>query len=118
MLSATAKARLSDDFRPQIGPVDTSEILQGLSMRNKLFVILGAQDQEKGRKISRPLRRNRDEPNLDILKESPCLGCQLYVENTACLYVNACSKIDEFQQVAAVHCTLYKDHDVFSILKI
>ena len=87
-------------------------------MRNKLFVIVGARDKARRRKPVRRVRPNRHEPNLDILKESPCLGCQLYVENTACLYVNACSKIGEFQRVAAVHRTLYKDHDVFSILKI
>ena len=87
-------------------------------MENKLFVIFGTKRKETSRKISRPLRRNRNEPNLDILNESPCLRCQLYIENTACMYVKACSKIEEFQGVAAVHRTLYKDHDVFSILKI
>ena len=87
-------------------------------MRNKLFVILGARGKETGREIIRPVRQNRDEPNLDILNESPCLQCQLYIENTACMYVKACSKIEEFQGVAAVHRTLYKDQCVFSILKI
>ena len=56
--------------------------------------------------------------DLDILKKSPCLQCRLYVENTMCLHVQKCSKIDAFQRVAAAHCTLYKDHDVFSILRI
>ena len=87
-------------------------------MRNKLFVIFGTQGKERGRKSVRPVRRNRDEPNLDILKQSPCRQCELYVINTICPYVKGCSKIDEFQRVAAVHCTLYKDQDVFSILKI
>ena len=87
-------------------------------MRNKLFVIFGTQGKERGRKSVRPVRRNRDEPNLDVLKQSPCRQCGLYVENTICPYVNGCSKIDEFQRVAAVHCTLYKDQDMFSILKI
>ena len=62
--------------------------------------------------------RTETSPDLDILKKSPCLQCQLYVENTMCLYVQRCSKIDAFQRLAAVHCTLYKDHDVFSILKV
>ena len=87
-------------------------------MKNKFFVIFGAQGKETGRKSVRPVSRSRDEPNLDILNRSPCLRCELYVENTMCPYVTGCSKIDEFQQVAAVHCTLYKDHNVFSILKI
>lgn len=84
-------------------------------MRNKLFVIVGARDKARSRK---PVRPNSHEPNLDILKRSPCLECQLHIEDTMCDHVDACSKIDEFQRVAAVHCTLYKDHDVFSILKI
>jgi len=87
-------------------------------MENKLFVIFGTRRKETSRKSARAVRQNRDEPNLDILKESPCLECQLYVENTACMYVKACSKIEEFQGVAAVHRTLYKDQCVFSILKI
>jgi hypothetical protein len=88
-------------------------------MRNKLFVIFGARaDEERGQDAAGLLRRNNADPNLEILKESPCLQCQLYAENTMCLYVQRCSKIDEFQRVAAVHCTLYKDHDVFSILKV
>jgi hypothetical protein len=85
-------------------------------MRNRLFVIFGA--RERGQDVVRPLTRDRSDPNLDILKESPCLQCQLYVENTMCLYVQRCSKIDEFQRVAASHCTLYKDYDAFSILKV
>ena len=87
-------------------------------MKNKFFVIFGAQAKQTGRKSVRPVRRSRDEPNLDVLKQSPCLRCELYVENTICQYVKGCSKIDEFQRVAAVHCTLYKDQDVFSILKV
>ncbi|NVL90172.1 MAG: hypothetical protein HWN69_04135 [Desulfobacterales bacterium] len=89
-------------------------------MKNKLFIIYGAQSKENDRKGIRPVGRlNREEPNLDILKESPCLQCNLYVENTTCPYAKkGCGKIHEFQEVAAVHCTLYKDQDVFSILKI
>ena len=87
-------------------------------MKNRFFVIFGAQAKETGRKSVRPVRRPIDEPNLVILNRSPCLRCELYVENTICQYVKGCSKIDEFQRVAAVHCTLYKDQDVFSILKI
>lgn len=87
-------------------------------MRNKFFVIFGAQGKEMARKSVKPVRRKRDEPNLDVLKQSPCRQCELYVINTTCPYVQGCSKIEEFQRVAAVHCTLYKDQDVFSILKI
>ena len=87
-------------------------------MRNRFFVISAARSKESSRKSIMPVKRNRAEPNLDVLKKSPCIECELYVADTACPYVKGCSKIDEFQQVAAVHCTLYKDHDVFSILKI
>ena len=87
-------------------------------MKNRLFVISSARSREGCRKIIKPVKRNRAEPNLDVLKKSPCLECELYVADTACPYVKGCGKIDEFQQVAAVHCTLFKDHDVFSILKI
>jgi hypothetical protein len=87
-------------------------------MRNKLFIILGTRDKARRRKSVRRVRPNTHEPNLDILKRSPCLACQLYIEDTMCDHVDVCSKIDEFKRVAAVHCTLYKDHDVFSILKI
>ena len=87
-------------------------------MRNRLFVISAAQSRKSSRKSIKPVKRNRAEPNIDVLKKSPCLECKLYVADTPCPYVKGCDKIDEFQQVAAVHCTLYKDHDVFSILKI
>ena len=87
-------------------------------MRNRFFVISAARSKESSLKSIKPVKRNRAEPNLDVLKKSPCLECELYVKDTVCPYVKGCSKIDEFQQVAAVHCTLFKDHDVFSILKI
>lgn len=87
-------------------------------MSDRFFVILGTQSKAGGRKSVRPVRSPINDPNIGLLKQSPCLQCELYVEKTLCPYVNACSKIDEFQRVAAVHCTLYKDHDVFSILKI
>jgi hypothetical protein len=87
-------------------------------MRNKLFVIFGGQAERKSRGARGAMGRTGNSPDLDILKKSPCLQCQLYVENTMCVYVQRCSRIDAFQRVAAVHCTLYKDHDVFSILKV
>ena len=87
-------------------------------MRNKLFVILGGQAEKKSLEIAGTIGRAGSDPDLEILKKSPCLQCQLYVENTMCLYVQKCSKIDAFQRVAAVHCTLYKDRDVFSVLKV
>jgi hypothetical protein len=87
-------------------------------MRSKFFVIRGALDKGGRRRSQEPVRPNRERHNLAILQRSPCLGCQLYVEAAKCVHVEACSRIDEFQRVAAVHCTLFKDHDVFSILKI
>jgi hypothetical protein len=87
-------------------------------MSDRFFVIFGTQSKAGDRKSVRPVRSRRDEPDLGILRQSPCLQCELYLEKTLCPFVKACSKIDEFQRVAAVHCTLYKDRDVFSILKI
>lgn len=87
-------------------------------MRNKLFVIFGGQAEGKSQRAGLAMGQMGDSRDLDILKKSPCLECQLYVENTMCLYVQRCSKIDAFQRVAAAHCTLYKDHDMFSILKV
>jgi hypothetical protein len=87
-------------------------------VKNDLFVILGGQAERKNRRTGGAMGRTGNGPDLDILKKSPCLQCPLYIENTMCLYVHSCSKIDAFQRVAAVHCTLYKDQDVFSILKV
>ena len=87
-------------------------------MKNKFLVISGTQGKERGQKSVRPVRQLQDEPDLVILKQSPCLRCELYEENTLCPCAKRCAKIDEFQRVASVHCTLYKDQDVFSILKI
>jgi hypothetical protein len=55
------------------------------------------------------------DPNTEILKESPCLQCELFSSGVACPYVKDCGKIDEFQRVAAVHCTLYKSLDIRSM---
>jgi len=85
-------------------------------MRNSLFVIFGGQADNRARSSARPVGRSEAEPNLALLNESPCLQCDLYMEDTMCQYVRACSKIDEFQRVAAVHCTLYKGRDIFTVL--
>lgn len=82
------------------------------------FVILGGQSRLPNQKVVKLAKEQRVEPNLDILKESPCLRCGLFVSRTVCSYVKGCGKIDEFQRLAAVHCTLYKPHDVFPIAKI
>ncbi len=81
----------------------------------KFFVILGKQSQERNIKVAVPPNRHWAEPNLDILKKSPCLGCELFIIDTACPYVRGCSKIDEFQRLAAVHCTLCKPQDIRSV---
>jgi hypothetical protein len=81
----------------------------------KFFVILGGQSQERKIKVARPAKRQRAGPNLDILKKSPCLGCELFIRDTACPYVRGCSKIDEFQRLAAAHCTLCKSEDMLSV---
>ncbi len=85
-------------------------------MKNNLFVIFGGQADNRARRSVMPIGRSGVVPNIDLLNESPCLQCDLYIKNAICPYVKACSKIDEFQRVAAVHCTLYKDRDIFTVL--
>jgi hypothetical protein len=87
-------------------------------MRADLFLILGGQNQGPNRSAGTPAKGKVAEPNLDVLKESPCVRCGLFVKGTICPYVRGCSKIDQFQRLAAIHCTLYKPHDVFPIGKI
>jgi predicted GNAT family N-acyltransferase len=87
-------------------------------MRHNFFVILGQEGRKENRKVFKPANRHKREPDLEILKESPCLRCELFVEETSCPYVRGCSKIDEFQRLAAVHCTLCKPQDIRSIVKI
>jgi hypothetical protein len=87
-------------------------------MRRNFFVILGDEARKETRKALKPVNRRDGEPNLEILKESPCLRCALFAEDTPCPYVKGCSKIDEFQRVAASHCTLCKSEDILSIAKI
>lgn len=84
-------------------------------MKDKLFVIWGRRSPERDPNVVRSTMRQRAEPNLDILKKSPCLHCELFTGGIACPYVKGCSKIDEFQRVAAVHCTLSKYQDVRSM---
>jgi hypothetical protein len=86
-------------------------------MRNKLFIIFGAQHRGRCHEDVKPRSPVRDEPDLDILKRSPCLDCELYMDGAGCPHVAECSKIDRFQRVAAAHCTLYKDCDVFTVLE-
>jgi hypothetical protein len=84
-------------------------------MKRDFFVIWGRTSRIRNRKVLRPAKGQRAEPNLESLKESPCLRCELFVRDTMCPYVKGCGKIDAFQQLAAVHCTLYKPQDLFSI---
>jgi len=84
-------------------------------MKRDFFLIWGRASRIRNRRVVRPADRRQAELNLDSLKQSPCLRCELFVKDTVCPYVKGCSKIDEFQQLAAVHCTLYKPQDVFSI---
>ena len=87
-------------------------------MRRSFFVISGEESRKKNRKVLEPADRTRVELNLEVLRESPCLRCDLFVSDSRCRYVRRCSKIDEFQRVAAVHCTLFKPHDTFTMAKI
>lgn len=84
-------------------------------MKDKLFVIWGRRSPERDPKVVGSTMKQRAEPNLDILKNSPCLHCGLFTSGVVCPYVKGCSKIDEFQRVAAVHCSLSKYQDVCSV---
>lgn len=68
------------------------------------------------RKKVKGLRRKED-VNFDILNESPCLKCPKYVESNICQHVEHCPKIEEYQETAAVHFSLFKDTDIQSILE-
>lgn len=96
------------------------QALERLNMKNRFVVIYGTRPDRPAQDRLQPFkRRTREEPNIEVLNESPCLKCEMYVEDTTCHHARqGCSKIDEFQRVAAVHCTLFKDQDIFSILKI
>ena len=87
-------------------------------MKRNFFLILGGQNSAPNRKVERPAKEETAEPNLAILKKSPCLRCGLYVKKTVCPYVKGCGKIDEFQRLAAVYRTLYKPRDAYSIAKV
>ncbi|MFH1672790.1 MAG: hypothetical protein ABIF87_05130 [Pseudomonadota bacterium] len=55
---------------------------------------------------------------FDILKKSPCLNCPQYTEKKICQHVEYCPKIEEYQEIAAAHFSLFKDVDIHSILKL
>ena len=87
-------------------------------MKRDFFIILGGEGQKRRQRALKPANSRRPEPNLEILKESPCLRCKLFVKKASCPYVKGCSKIDEFQRIASTHCTLCKPYDMLSIAKI
>jgi hypothetical protein len=85
-------------------------------MRRDFFVILGEEGHKATPKAFTSPNRHKGEPNLEILKESPCVRCELFAEESSCPYVKGCSKINEFQRLAAVHCTLCKPQDIRSMI--
>jgi hypothetical protein len=88
---------------------------EGVRMRDRFFVIWGGKSQNRNSKAVKPPLALNSEPDTEILKRSPCLYCELFVNGTICPYVQECSKIDAYQRVAAVHCTLCKSQDVRSM---
>jgi predicted GNAT family N-acyltransferase len=84
-------------------------------MKRDFFLIWGRASRVRNRKVVRPANGRQAELDLDSLKQSPCLRCELFVRDAVCPYVKECSKIDQFQHLAAVHCTLYKPQNVFPI---
>ncbi|MDY6953995.1 MAG: hypothetical protein SWE60_21025 [Thermodesulfobacteriota bacterium] len=87
-------------------------------MRRDFFLIVGHEGRKKRQRAAKPATRKEVELNLDILNESPCVRCELFVENKSCPHRKGCSKIEEFQGVAASHRTLSKFQDIWSIAKI
>jgi len=87
-------------------------------MRRDFFLIVGHEGRKKRRKRAKPATRQEVELNLDLLQESPCLRCELFVEDKSCPHRKGCGKLDEFQRVAASHRTLSKFQDIWSIAKI
>jgi len=84
-------------------------------MKDRFFVIWGGQSRKRNAEVVRPQVVRKREPDTDLLKRSPCLHCELFVHGTICSYVQECSKIDEYQRVAAAHCTLFKSQDIRSM---
>jgi hypothetical protein len=85
-------------------------------VRERLFVILGGQNRKKKKDPSRPLFLSNGEcPDTEKLNKSPCLSCDLFERGLICPYVDECSRIDEFQKIAATHCTLAKYRDFRSM---
>ncbi len=85
-------------------------------MQDRLFIIWGGQSPERDPNTMQQLeQRHGSEPDTEVLKRSPCLRCELFTKGRVCPHVKKCSKIDEYQRVAAVHCTLCKYQDVRSM---
>ena len=84
-------------------------------MRDRFFLIWGGQSQGRNSKVIKPPVGRGSEPDTDLLKKSPCLQCELFARGTVCPYVQECSKIAEYQRVAAAHCTLFKSQDIRSM---
>jgi hypothetical protein len=85
-------------------------------IKRDFFVILGNQRRRKHPEGFPPPAAPAGEPDPEILKESPCVHCELFVKETSCPHVKRCSKIDEFQRVASVCSTLCKPQDIGSIV--
>ncbi|MBW2265487.1 MAG: hypothetical protein JRD47_03280 [Deltaproteobacteria bacterium] len=84
-------------------------------MNNKLFVIWGGLSEDRPTITIRTPGNQQHEPDLSILNKSPCLCCDLFARGKICPYAGECSKLDEFQQMAAAHRTLYKPLDIRSM---
>ena len=84
-------------------------------MRDRFFVIWGGQNSRRNSTVLGPSVAPGEELDTEILKESPCLHCELFTSGSMCPYFHGCSKIDAFQRVASAHCTLYKPQDIRSL---
>ena len=87
-------------------------------MKRDFFLIVGQAGQKRKPKAAKSMARQDVELDLEILKESPCLHCELFVADQSCPHRKVCRKIDEFQRVAASNRTLCKSQDIWSIAKI
>jgi len=83
-------------------------------MKDKLYVIKGGLSY-RGQAESTPRTTREQEPDFDVLKQSPCLHCELFTRDRACPVVDECGKIEAYQRTAAAYRSLYRSVDIRSM---
>ena len=84
-------------------------------MKDRLYVIEGGLS-DRGLPTVSPSRKTKSaEPDLDVLKRSPCLRCELFARGRVCPQVDECGKIEAYQRVASAYRSLYRPTDFRSM---